>query len=123
MDEHQLKRLELLESKLHEHIEHYANNNKALAILAQRMEDFNSMFTHHQMSEEIYQQRVDEHIKVFEAIVSKLERLDLDSMKGVLDSYHGLLSVRSLLTGVASVLIAIGSIGAAVTWVYNKLHS
>lgn len=107
MDEHQLKRLEILEERLHDHIEHYASNNKTLALLQQRMDYFIQRFEKHDEKEVEYNKRVDEHL-------SRLATIDIDQAKTILDGYRSILTMRNLVIGLAAFAVAVGTVGAFV---------
>jgi uncharacterized coiled-coil protein SlyX len=107
MDEHQLHRLELLEDRLHEHIEHYAANNKQLALLTQRMEQFGEDFKHHDACERVYQKKVDDSLQ-------RISELDLIKAKEIVEAYTGIMSFRSIIVGLAGVGIAVGTLGAGI---------
>lgn len=114
MDEYQLKRLEVLEDRLHDHIEHYAQNNKTLALLSQRMDYFIKKFEEHDENEAKYNSAVDAHFK-------KLASLDLDKATELVEGYKGVMSLRNILLGLAAVAVACGTVGAAIVGIIHVI--
>ena len=107
MDEYQIKRLEVLEDRLHDHIEHYAQNNKTLALLSQRMDYFINKFDEHDRKEVEYNKLLDQYFK-------KLSDLDLDKATELVNGYKGVMSLRNVLLGLAALAVAVGTLGAAI---------
>lgn len=105
MDANQLKRLEILENRLHDHIEHYAQNNKTLALLQQRMDYFINRFEDHDQVEKEYNKRVDAHLEA-------MSHFDVDKAKELVDGYRGVLTIKNVLLGLAAVAVAMATIGA-----------
>jgi len=114
MDDFQLKRLEVMEDRLHDHIEHYSQNNKTLALLSQRMDYFISRFDEHDKKEVEYNKLVDEHLK-------RMAQFDIDKAKELVEGYRGIMSIRNILLGLAAVAVAIGTLGAATVGVIHVL--
>ncbi len=115
MDEYQLKRMELLENRLHDHIEHYASNNKTLALLSQRMDYFIQKFEEHDRKEIEYNKAVDGYFK-------KLQTFDLDRAAELVDGYKGVMTLRNILLGLAAIAIATGTIGAAIIGIIHVIR-
>lgn len=103
MDEHLLKRMELLENRLHEHIEHYAQNNKTLALLAQRMDLFASQFAAHDIKEMQYQNKIDEHLSKMGELIEHIKSIDIESTKKLVEGYKGLLSFKGFILSLAAI--------------------
>jgi len=127
MEDFHVKRLELLEERLHDHIEHYMQNNRALAELAkavavqsERMDSLVRLFTEHDKEEDKYQQRVDEHLDKLGAIVDRIGSLDIAKTRDAVDTYRGVLSVKSLIIGLSAVVVAIGVIGTGIIWIVRE---
>ena len=101
------KRLEMLEDRMHDHLVHYSNNNKTLALLSQRMDYFIQKFEEHDENEAKYNAAVDEHFK-------KLAALDIDKATELVDGYKGVMTVRNILLGLAAIAVGVGTLGAAI---------
>lgn len=119
--------MELLEERLHDHIEHYLKNNKALyelsrgvAVQGERLESLFSLFNKHVENEERYQGRIDEHLDKLGVIVSSLNGIDVAKTRDVVDTYRGLSSVRSIVVGIGAVMLALGTIGTGIIWVVKE---
>lgn len=109
MDEHQIHRLEILEDRFHEHVEHYAQNNKTLALLLQRFEQ-------HDEIEQEYQRKVNEQLE-------RLASLDVGKACEVIESYRGIMTIRTIVIGIAGVMAAFGTIGAALIGIFHVIRN
>ena len=109
MDEHQLRRLEVLEDRFHEHVEHYAQNNKTLALLLQRFEK-------HDEIEQEYQKRVNEQL-------DKIAKLDVTKACNVIETYNSFLSFKSIIIGFGAVIAAFGIIGSAIVGILHVIRN
>lgn len=128
MTDFDTKRLELLEERLHDHIEHYMQNNRALAELAkavavqsERQDSMIKMFGAHAENEEKYQTKVDEHLEKLSGLVDNIRTLDVAKTRDAVNTYSGILSVRSLIVGLGAVVVAVGAIGTGIIWVIKEV--
>lgn len=122
MDEHQIKRLELLEERLHDHIEHYASNNKTLALLSQRMDSFSVSFSQHDLKEVEYQKKIDAHFTKMDELIQKLTAMDIDAAKQLVSGYKGILSIKNIVVGLAAVTVGLAALGGSILWLFRELH-
>jgi hypothetical protein len=127
MTEFDTRRMELLEERLHDHIEHYLQNNRALselsrgvAVQGERLESLFGLFNKHIENEEKYQGRIDEHLDKLGVIVSSLNGIDVAKTRDVVDTYRGLSSVRGLVVGLGAVMLALGTIGTGIIWIVKE---
>ena len=123
MDEHLLKRMELLENRLHEHIEHYAQNNKTLALLAQRMDIFTVQFSSHDIKELEYQKKIDEHLTKMGELIEHIKTIDIDATKKVVEGYKGMVTFKGFILALAAISAGTAAIFGGFMWVFNQFHN
>jgi hypothetical protein len=123
MDEHLLKRMELLEDRLHTHLEHYSTNNKTLALLAQRMDMFATQFAAHDVKEVEYQLKIDQHLGKMSELVENIRSIDVETAKKVVDGYKGLLTFKGFIISLAAISAGTAGVFAGMMWIFNQFHN
>ena len=115
--------MELLENRLHEHIEHYAQNNKTLALLAQRMDIFTVQFSSHDIKELEYQKKIDEHLTKMGELIEHIKTIDIDATKKVVEGYKGMVTFKGFILALAAISAGTAAIFGGFMWVFNQFHN